>query len=714
MAYDDSDDWDDEDEDDEDKVELDDLDNIAAYEPDPEHEGHGWFTTKDGAKIYQEDTGGLGERVRARTPEASSTSSTSSSRFSGTLGKATRNNNPGNLRYAGQRGAEENEGFARFGTMEDGFRALERQVELDQGRNLTLRQLANKYAPKGDGDNDPEVWAQNVAKHAGVDPDANIANIDRPTLARAIAMQESSTRVDGEASGSSVPKPAAPPPATTPGALPLAQRQLSQTNGSTAQQTEQQSFSDTNQQQSSQSSGTTTNRSAVPDDVFQRQLTDLRAQAESEQKTIEDNAYSMAAQRANRAAMIEQRGRELELASSAAKQQQEERANRARAEAAKIAEQELPATWKQIGLPASILGTIGVALSGLGDRILGRENSALKTMQQAIGARRQELLDSRDKQLAHWQKELGSAEAASAAHEVKMWQGIDRQIDAAVVDEQSQEILANAAQLKQGVQGKMLEAVSKLERERYGTIVEQEQAASSLSQGQTSTAGTTNTTGTSSSTTDGATYQNPKAAGGGAAAVVKQMLAERDVKQLARSNLTQPEYDKQANELSEKGQKAREYRDAVLAAAEASGMRWDAETRSMVPVEGDEGDVPTAAGALASRISPFSSDDPKENLAQRKAAADRAWGALKRSDIMKMIREPSASLQDEFGEMTERPFFDADLKGQLEFLMSIADRAEIDMTSGYNSTVVEDYKRVAGREGEHKEEGGRKVKGPIQ
>ena len=65
-----------------------------------------------------------------------------------------RNNNPGNLRYAGQAGAKPGEGgFAMFDTLEDGYNALKKQINLDGLRNHTLRSFVYKYAPASDGNN---------------------------------------------------------------------------------------------------------------------------------------------------------------------------------------------------------------------------------------------------------------------------------------------------------------------------------------------------------------------------------------------------------------------------------------------------------------------------------------------------------------------------------------------------------------------------------
>lgn len=82
---------------------------------------------------------------------------------------AQRNNNPGNLRYAGQSGAVQGErGFAKFSTPEAGWAALERQLGLYVARdpNKTLAQQMAVYAPSLDG-NDPAAYAAYVAKRLG-------------------------------------------------------------------------------------------------------------------------------------------------------------------------------------------------------------------------------------------------------------------------------------------------------------------------------------------------------------------------------------------------------------------------------------------------------------------------------------------------------------------------------------------------------------------
>ncbi|MDE2019896.1 MAG: hypothetical protein KGJ13_06140 [Patescibacteria group bacterium] len=79
--------------------------------------------------------------------------------------RAYRNNNPGNLRYAGQYGAigQDGAGFAIFPDYQTGFNALVAQLRLDATRNpqWTLYDFISHYAPASDG-NDPFSYVDNV------------------------------------------------------------------------------------------------------------------------------------------------------------------------------------------------------------------------------------------------------------------------------------------------------------------------------------------------------------------------------------------------------------------------------------------------------------------------------------------------------------------------------------------------------------------------
>lgn len=74
---------------------------------------------------------------------------------------AVRNNNPGNLRFAGQKGASEGAGgFAKFNSVQEGYEALKRQIQLDGERGHTLESFINKYAPKGE--NNPVKYLKDI------------------------------------------------------------------------------------------------------------------------------------------------------------------------------------------------------------------------------------------------------------------------------------------------------------------------------------------------------------------------------------------------------------------------------------------------------------------------------------------------------------------------------------------------------------------------
>ena len=78
------------------------------------------------------------------------------------------NNNPGNLKYAGQPGAigQDASGFAVFPTVAAGTQALDNQIALDASRGLTIQQFAAKYAPAQDSNN-PASYAAQIAAATG-------------------------------------------------------------------------------------------------------------------------------------------------------------------------------------------------------------------------------------------------------------------------------------------------------------------------------------------------------------------------------------------------------------------------------------------------------------------------------------------------------------------------------------------------------------------
>lgn len=114
----------------------------------------------------------------------------------GTL--AQRNNNPGNLRFANQKGATKGDkGFAKFDSYEAGYEALLNDLKSKQtGKTRTglkptssLQDLINVYAPKADN-NDPTSYANTVARSLGVTPNTPISGLDTKRLADAMAQVE--------------------------------------------------------------------------------------------------------------------------------------------------------------------------------------------------------------------------------------------------------------------------------------------------------------------------------------------------------------------------------------------------------------------------------------------------------------------------------------------------------------------------------------------
>jgi len=111
---------------------------------------------------------------------------------------ASVNNNPGNLRFAGQAGATQGEGgFAKFETPEAGYQALIAQIQLDASRGLTLSQFINKYAPPSE--NNTGLYISQISKATGANNNTPISQIDVNILAQAMAMKESGTVINTKA-----------------------------------------------------------------------------------------------------------------------------------------------------------------------------------------------------------------------------------------------------------------------------------------------------------------------------------------------------------------------------------------------------------------------------------------------------------------------------------------------------------------------------------
>ena len=120
--------------------------------------------------------------------------------FPGSL--SYRNNNPGNLTYAGQPGATAVQvcnpschTFAQFSSYDAGYQALLNQINLDASRGETVADFTAKYAPAADA-NDPASYAAQLAAAAGVSTADSLANAisgssDVPSLTDIFAAADS-------------------------------------------------------------------------------------------------------------------------------------------------------------------------------------------------------------------------------------------------------------------------------------------------------------------------------------------------------------------------------------------------------------------------------------------------------------------------------------------------------------------------------------------
>lgn len=118
--------------------------------------------------------------------------------------RGIRNNNPGNINFAGQAGAHKEAGphgrFAVFATPEAGLMALREQLLLyTQRDHLTnVAAIISKWAPPSE--NNTSEYIQGVAHSLGLGPTEPLGNMAPQTLAglmRAIIMMENGTNPYG-------------------------------------------------------------------------------------------------------------------------------------------------------------------------------------------------------------------------------------------------------------------------------------------------------------------------------------------------------------------------------------------------------------------------------------------------------------------------------------------------------------------------------------
>jgi hypothetical protein len=109
--------------------------------------------------------------------------------------KAARNN-PGDLRFAGQAGAENDNGFAKFKTLAEGIQASNRQLDLFAKRGInTIDEIIAKWAPPSE--NNTPAYKAYVAKIVGKAVDEPLTAADRQKLLQAIFNDEGVNKVGG-------------------------------------------------------------------------------------------------------------------------------------------------------------------------------------------------------------------------------------------------------------------------------------------------------------------------------------------------------------------------------------------------------------------------------------------------------------------------------------------------------------------------------------
>lgn len=102
--------------------------------------------------------------------------------------RGIRNNNPGNLNYAGQAGATKEAGpngrFAVFRSAEEGLRALGNQLRLYSNRGInSVRAIISKFAPASE--NNTQAYINSVSSRLGVGSDASL-NLNDPRVLQSL------------------------------------------------------------------------------------------------------------------------------------------------------------------------------------------------------------------------------------------------------------------------------------------------------------------------------------------------------------------------------------------------------------------------------------------------------------------------------------------------------------------------------------------------
>lgn len=132
--------------------------------------------------------------ARRRAAEPASTEPPRSGGTPATM-RGLRNNNPGNLRYAGQTGATADaQGFAVFPSLAAGIQAANRQLDLYAARGVnTIGEIVKRWAPSSE--NDTGAYVGRLTKTLGIGADQQLTPADRQRLLQALFNQGEGNRV---------------------------------------------------------------------------------------------------------------------------------------------------------------------------------------------------------------------------------------------------------------------------------------------------------------------------------------------------------------------------------------------------------------------------------------------------------------------------------------------------------------------------------------
>ena len=106
------------------------------------------------------------------------------------MNRSQKNNNPLNIRYAGQIEAtgQDDKGFAICPDAPAGCRMAHKQVKKDQARGLSMMDFINKFAPPSE--NDTDGYAAFVCLSLGVSLNAPLKSLSAYAVAGVMAQIE--------------------------------------------------------------------------------------------------------------------------------------------------------------------------------------------------------------------------------------------------------------------------------------------------------------------------------------------------------------------------------------------------------------------------------------------------------------------------------------------------------------------------------------------